>query len=202
MKIFSKQYWLDSLSNFKKVKSIALMSILMAACVTVGGLCSIFPIKLFDRTMSLIFIFWPIFAILFGPVPTTIIAGIVDLLMFVLFPTGYPMYIGYTFTQMLIGLVNGLLFYKTKISILKIFISQFIINFGIHVGIESLFMADIMKYGFEAYKTYVIGGIIKNGLFLPIEIISIFIILGALFPVLRIMKITDESYLDKIYLFK
>lgn len=202
MQIFTKQYWLDSLRNFKKVKSIALMSILMAACIVVGGLCSVFPIKLFNRTMSLIFIFWPIFAILFGPVPTTIIAGIVDLLMFVLFPTGYPMYIGYTFTQMLIGLINGLLFYKTKISILKIFISQFIINFGIHVGIESLFMADIMNYGFEAYKVYVIGGLIKNGLFLPIEITSIVIVLGALFPVLRIMKITDESYLDKIYLIK
>ena len=198
MQIFTKEYWKESVSHFTKVKSIALMGVLLAACVVVGGTCSYFPLKVFDREMSLLFIFWPIIGLLFGPVPTMIIAGMVDLLVFLLFPTGYPMYIGYTFTQMLIGLINGLFFYKSKISLLKLFIAKAIINFGIHVGIESLFMADIMEYTFEAYRTFAIGGLIKNGIFLPIETTAMFIVMSALLPVFRIMKISDDTYLDKV----
>ena len=200
MQIFTKNYWKESLLNFTKVKSIALMSILMGVCVVVGGTCSYFPIRVFDREMSLLFIFWPIIACLFGPIPTMLIAGLVDLLVFFLFPSGYPMYIGYTFTQMLIGLINGLFFYKSKISIIKLLIAKFIINFGIHVGIESLFMADISNFTFEAYRTFVIGGLVKNGIFLPIEVTIMVIVMGALLPAFRTLKICDEKYTDKVHL--
>lgn len=202
MKFITKEYWLESVSHFKKVKSIALMSIFIAVGVVIGGLSSYFPLKVFDREMSLLFILWPIVGLLFGPVPSMMLAGIVDLLVFFVFPTGYPMYIGYTLTQMLIGLINGLFFYKSKVTLLKLFIAKFIINFGIHVGIESLFMADIMNYTFEMYKTYVIGGAIKNGIFLPIETAIMFVVMGSLLPVFKVLKISNEEYQNKIYIFK
>ena len=148
MNFFKKQYWLDSLSNFKNIKSLVMMSIFMGVCIALGGY---FPIKVFGRYISLLFVMWPIIGFLFGPIPTMMIAGIVDLLVFFLFPTGYPMYIGYTFTQMLIGFLNGLFFYKTKISIVKICILKILINFGIHVGIESIFYADILDLNFDGF---------------------------------------------------
>lgn len=201
MQIFTKNYWKESALHFKNVKSIALMGILMAVCVVVGGTCSYFPLKVFNREMSLLFLFWPLIACLFGPVPTMLIAGMVDLLVFFLFPTGYPMYIGYTLTQMLIGLINGLFFYKSKISVLKLLTAKFIINFGIHVGIESLFMADISNFTFEAYKAYVIGGLAKNAIFLPIEVTIMFLVMSALLPALRSLKLCDEIYTKKVYIF-
>ena len=90
MNFFKKQYWLDSLSNFKNIKSLVMMSIFMGVCIALGGY---FPIKVFGRYISLLFVMWPIIGFLFGPIPTMMIAGIVDLLVFFLFPTGYPMYI-------------------------------------------------------------------------------------------------------------
>ena len=63
-------------------------------------------------------------------------------------------------------------------------------------------MADIMHYTFEMYKTYVIGGAIKNGIFLPIETAIMFVVMGALLPVFKVLKITDQEYQDKIYIIK
>ena len=196
--IFTKQYWKDSISNFKNVKSLVLMSIFIGVCVAVGGY---FPIKIFGRYVSLLFVFWPIIGFLFGPIPAMFITGVVDLLVFFLFPTGYPMYIGYTLTQMLIGFLNGLFFYKTRISIFKIFISKLIINFGIHVGIESIFYADIMNLNFSAYVAYVTTGALKNGIFLPFETIIIVMVMIAMVPVFKALKLGDQKYLDKVHIF-
>ena len=44
------------------------------------------------------------------------------------------------------------------------------------------------------YKTYVIGGSIKNGIFLPIETTIMFVVMGALLPVFKVMKISDDEY--------
>lgn len=198
MSIFTKQYWKDSINNFKNIKSIVLMSIFMGMCVAVGGY---FPIKIFGRYVSLLFIFWPIIGFLFGPIPTMIIAGVVDLLVFFLFPTGYPMYIGYTFTQMLIGFLNGIFFYKVRISILKIFSLKLIINFVIHVFIESIFWADINNLNFAGFKAYMITGAIKNGMFLPFETIIMVLVMIAMLPVFRALKLGDEKYLDKVHIF-
>lgn len=198
MKLFTKQYWKDSISNFKDIKKLVLMSIFMGLCVALGGY---FPIKIFGRYISLLFVIWPIVGFLFGPIPTMILAGVVDLLVFFLFPTGYPMYIGYTFTQMLIGFLNGLFFYKTRISVLKIFIMKFTINFLVHVGIESIFYADIMDLNFDAFIAYMLTGAVKNGIFLPFEIIIISLVFIAMIPVFRTLKLGDEKYLDKLHIF-
>ena len=197
MELLTKQYWKESISHFKNIKSLVLMSIFMGVCVAVGGY---FPIKVFGRYVSLLFVFWPIIGFLFGPIPTMMITGVVDLLVFFLFPTGYPMYIGYTLTQMLIGFLSGLFFYKTKISVLKILIIKMIINFGIHVAIESIFYADICDLNFEAYKVYVASGFIKNAIFLPFEVTIITMVLIALLPVFRFLKLGDSQYLEKVYI--
>ena len=102
---------------------------------------------------------------------------------------------------MIIGFLNGLFFYKTRISIFKIFISKFIINFGIHVGIESLFYADIMNLNYNAYVAYVATGAVKNGMFLPFETIIMVLVMIAMFPVFRALKLGDEKYLDKVHIF-
>lgn len=198
MMIFTKQYWKDSISSFKDIKKLVLMSIFMGLCVALGGY---FPIKIFGRYISLLFVIWPIVGFLFGPIPTMFLAGVVDLLVFFLFPTGYPMYIGYTLTQMLIGFLNGLFFYKTRISIFKIFIMKLLINFVIHVGIESIFYADIMGLNLDGFIAYMITGAAKNGIFLPFEVIIISIVLIAMIPVFRVLKLGEEKYLDKVHIF-
>ena len=197
MNFFKKQYWVDSLSNFKNIKSLVMMSIFMGVCIALGGY---FPIKVFGRYISLLFVMWPIIGFLFGPIPTMMIAGIVDLLVFFLFPTGYPFYLGYTFTQMLIGFLNGLFFYKTKISILKICVLKMLINFGIHVCIESIFYADISDLNFDGFMAYALAGLTKNAIFLPFECAIISMSLFALLPVFRALKLGDQKYLEKIYI--
>ena len=64
----------------------------------------------------------------------------------------------------------------------------------VHVGIESLFMNDIMKWHLgEAYQAYVIGGLTKNVILWPIEVVILFLLISALLPVFKSLKLVDED---------
>ena len=139
-RIFSKDFYKVSIKEFTHVKSIVLMSIFVALMTVIGGICSINPLKIADRTVSLIFLFWPLIGILFGPISGLAIAVLVDVLQFFIFPTGYPFYLGYTLAEMLIVFVSGLFFYKSNVSVLKLTIFECFVDLGVHVGIESFFM--------------------------------------------------------------
>lgn len=201
-KIFSKEFYKASIKEFTNVKSIALMSIFVALMTVIGGVFSIFPLKIYDRTVSLIFIFWPLIGILFGPISGLSIALLVDILMFFLFPTGYPFYLGYTLAEMLVVFISGLFFYKSNVSILKIIIFEFILDIGVHVGIESFFMNDIMSWHLgEAFNAYLIGGFTKNIVLWPIEVVILVLLLSALLPVFKVLKLIDENISKNVVFF-
>jgi hypothetical protein len=69
------------------------------------------------------------------------------------------------------------------------------------VGIESIFYADIMDLNFDAFIAYMLTGAVKNGIFLPFEIIIISLVFIAMIPVFRSLKLGDEKYLDKLHIF-
>ncbi|MFA6843671.1 MAG: hypothetical protein WCR33_04645, partial [Bacilli bacterium] len=71
--IFTKKYWISSAKHFTNTKSITLMSILMALLIILEGLSNFAPIIIFNRHISIAFIAWAVFALLFGPVPTTLV---------------------------------------------------------------------------------------------------------------------------------
>ena len=193
-RIFTKDFWKSSISHFYNIKSICLMAIFVALMTVIGGVCSLNPIKIADRTVSLIFLFWPLLGILFGPLSSMVVAVLVDVLMFFIFPTGYPFYVGYTLAEMLIVFVSGLFFYKSNVSILKIVIFEFFLDIIVHVGIESFFMNDIMMWHFgEAFTVYVKGGFIKNIILFPIESVILYVLLSAMLPAFHALKLIDED---------
>ena len=198
-KIFTRKYWQSSLSYFHNVKSICVMGIFIALMTVVGGICSLFPPVVYGRTISFIFIFWPLLGILFGPIGASMIALIVDILMYFIFPTGYPFYLGYTLAEMLIAFVSGLVFYKSKVSVLKLVIFEFFVDIIVHVGIESFFMNDIMQWGLgKAFQVYVIQGLYKNLILWPIEVIILIGLLSALLHTFHTLKLIDEDIPTKI----
>lgn len=201
MQIFTVDYWKSSVSHFTKVKSITFMGLLMCLTIIISGASALIPFKFLDREISLTFIMWPIIGMIFGPIPTMVIAGIVDVLIFFIFPSGYPFYLGYTLTQMLLGFLSGLFFYKKNISITNIIFFKFLVNFGIHVGIESLFMKDIYNYNNEMYLTYVLGGAIKNLALWPLECIIIIIIMMQIVPISKNLKLIDEKIDRKLKIY-
>ena len=201
-RIFSKEFYKASIKEFTNVKSIVLMSIFVALMTVIGGVLSLNPFKIANRTVSLIFIFWPLIGILFGPISGLSIAILVDVLQFFIFPTGYPFYLGYTLAEMLVVFISGLFFYKSNVTILKLIIFEFILDIGVHVGIESFFMNDIMSWHLgEAFNTYVIGGFTKNIIMWPIEVVILVLILSALLPVFKQLKLIDENISKNVVFF-
>lgn len=202
-KIFTKEYWKSSISHFYNVKSICLMAIFVALMTVIGGICSIFPLKVYGRTISLLFLFWPLIGILFGPLSGMVIAVLVDVLMFFIFPTGYPFYLGYTLAEMLIVFVSGLFFYKSNVSVLKLAIFECFVDLGVHVGIESFFMNDIMKWELgKAFKTYILGGFVKNLILWPIEVVILIFLLSAFLPMFKALKLVDEDISKTVTIIK
>lgn len=202
-KIFTKEYWKSSISHFYNVKSICLMAIFVALMTVIGGICSIFPLKVYGRTISLLFLFWPLIGILFGPLSGMVIAVLVDVLMFFIFPTGYPFYLGYTLAEMLIVFVSGLFFYKSNVSVLKLAIFECFVDLGVHVGIESFFMNDIMKWELgKAFKTYITGGFVKNLILWSIEVVILIFLLSAFLPMFKALKLVDEDISKTVTIIK
>ena len=202
-KIFTKEYWKSSISHFYNVKSICLMAIFVALMTVIGGICSIFPLKVYGRTISLLFLFWPLIGILFGPLSGMVIAVLVDVLMFFIFPTGYPFYLGYTLAEMLIVFVSGLFFYKSNVSVLKLAIFECFVDLGVHVGIESFFMNDIMKWELgKAFETYITGGFVKNLILWPIEVVILIFLLSAFLPMFKALKLVDEDISKTVTIIK
>ena len=202
-KIFTKEYWKSSISHFYNVKSICLMAIFVALMTVIGGICSIFPLKVYGRTISLLFLFWPLIGILFGPLSGMVIAVLVDVLMFFIFPTGYPFYLGYTLAEMLIVFVSGLFFYKSNVSVLKLAIFECFVDLGVHVGIESFFMNDIMKWELgKAFETYITGGFVKNLILWPLEVVILIFLLSAFLPMFKALKLVDEDISKTVTIIK
>ena len=198
-KIFTKEYWKSSIAVFYNVKSICMMGIFIALMTAVGGICSIASPKIFGRSISLIFLFWPLLGILFGPLGASAVALIVDILMFFIFPTGYPFYLGYTLAEMLVAFVSGLMFYKSKISVLKLILFEGFLDIIVHVGIESFFMNDIMEWHLgKAYEAYVTQGLIKNLILWPIEVIILIGLISSLLPAFHALKVIEEEIPTKI----
>ena len=58
-----------------------------------------------------------------------------------------------------------------------------------------------MNLNFSAYVAYVTTGALKNGIFLPFETIIIVMVMIAMVPVFKALKLGDQKYLDKVHIF-
>lgn len=179
---FSPTFWKESFNELKNIKSIVMVSILTSLRIIVG----LFFIPITDSNrIYFTFIFVLLIGFLYGPISGIVSGIIADLVTFMIFPTG-AFFIGYMISSALSGFIFGIFLYKTRITIFKIIISKFIINFFINALLGSLWWIILVKnFSLEFYIVVMIPKLIKNLILLPFEIIIIYFIFYFLGPILQ-----------------
>ena len=104
-------------------------------------------------------------AILFGPVVAGLQGALSDLLGFMLKPSG-PYFPGFTLTAALLGVIYGMLLYKTRRTTWQIIAARIIVCLFVNIALNTVFLT--MLYGPSRLATLPIR-IVKNLIQLPID---------------------------------
>lgn len=175
--IFTSQYWITASSEFRDLRSLVFAGLTIALGTVLSSLYIPIGINLRITAAFIVLVFG---SMIFGPV-VGLTAGLAyDLVGFLIFPPTvfFP---GYTVSTMLEFFIYGIFLYRSQITVLRVFLAKFIVDFGIHVGLGSLW--SMILFG-KGYIYFFIKSLVKNVIMLPIEVIIIVLLLQIFLPLL------------------
>lgn len=185
---FSRAYWRESLKSFRSLRGMVFAALMVAVCVAVSYLPSV-PVTPGGRTISLTFIPRALCSLVYGPIGALVFGAAEDTLSFLIDSGGYPYFPGYALTTMLGCFTYALFFYRTKVTITKIFLAKLLTN------IQNVFLGALwssMMSG-KAYLFVMWDSAIKNLLTLPAYTIILYVALQALLPIMQKMGIIPNQ---------
>lgn len=176
---FSKAYWKQAASEFKKTK-VLIFAALMIALRVVLKMVSI-PVGP-DLRINTAFFINAYGAAVFGPVVAIVAAAISDTLGCLLFPTGVYFF-PFVFIEIAGSLVFALCFYRAKISSARVMLSRFLIDFGVNIVLNTPVMVLYYKVVMGKYYAIVdLPRIAKNLCMFPIESILLILFFRLVIP--------------------
>ena len=183
---FSRAYWKESLKSFHSVRGMVFAALMIAACVVLSH----FSIKVTDvLTIRFSFLARALCAVVYGPIGALLFGAAEDILNFFLSSKGYAFFPGYTLTTMLGCFTYALFFYRTRITVLKIFLAKLLTNIQ-NVILGALWSSMMMGKG---YLYYFWKSAIKNAVALPVFTLMLVIVFQALLPVIQKMHIIPNQ---------
>lgn len=193
---FSGSYWKNSLKSFKSIKSITNIALLFALMM-IMKLFSI-PTGFANLRISLVYLFFALISLLYGPITGFIVGTLSDTLGFLLFPNGSFFFLGYTLSAALTGVIYALCLHKKKITFANCFLARFLVNIFINVILGSIWWGIISSYSVHTTLIYMCTYILpKNLIFLVPQSILLYFFLRAISPVLLHFHLIDNSLLPK-----
>ena len=190
---FSKAYWLDAVAEVKNVKKLTFAALMVALCVMLGYIPSVPLIGGAKLTWG--FLGRSVCAMVCGPVLSAVFAVAEDLLSFFLTGGGgAPFFPGYTLTTVLGCVIYSLFFYRTKITVRRVFLAKLITNIQ-NVLLGALWSSIL--YG-KAYLVLASGSAIKNAIMLLPQTAILILLFSAVLPVLRRMNLVPGQNTGRI----
>ena len=107
--------------------------------------------------------------------------GAEDILGWVVHPGG-AFFPGYTLNTVLAMLAYSLCLYRQKITLWRVVLAKLVTNYPISVGLGCLWSSIL--YG-KAYMVYLPVSLLKNTLYLPFQVLLLYMTLSALAPALQ-----------------
>ena len=183
---FSGAYWRETLKSFRSVRGIVFAALMVAACIVLSH----FSVKV-TETLSISFSFLAraLCSLVYGPIGALVFGAAEDTLSFMLSSSGYPYFPGYMLTTMLGCLTYALFFYRTKVTVWKIFLAKLLTNLQ-NVFLGTLWSAILYQKG---YLYYVAQSAVKNLISLPIYTLFLVVVFQALLPVLSKNRIIPNQ---------
>lgn len=186
---FSPAYWRESLKSFRSVRGMVFAALMVAACIVLSH----FPVKLTESlSISFSFIARALCSLVYGPLGGLAFGVVEDTLSFLLNSGGYPYFPGYALTTMLGCFTYALFFYRTKVTVLKIFLAKLLTNVQ-NVFLGALWSSILYSKGYLYYMT---TSAVKNLICLPIYTLLLVVVFQALLPVMQKIGIIPNQLGD------
>lgn len=190
---FSAAYWRAAAAELKDLRKLTFAALMIALCIMLGHVPSVPLFGGAEITWG--FLARSVCAMVCGPVLGVVFGFAEDILSFFLTGGGgYPFFPGYTLTTMLGVLIYSLFFYRTRVTVRKVFFAKLLTNI-LNVTLGALWMAILMG---KAWYVTASGSAIKNMIMLPVQTIILVLLFSALLPVLRKMKLVSNRVETKI----
>lgn len=191
---FSRAYWRDAVASSRNLRNLVFAAEMIAAAIVLG----MFYVPVADNLrLTISFMARAVCVLVCGPVLGVIYAVAEDLLSFAIHPTG-PFFPGYTLSTVLACFIYALCFYRAKITIARITMAKVITNYAVNVLLGSLWSS--MLYG-KGYLYYAAKSLIKNTLYLPVQVLMLVVAFQVLLPILARDKRIPSQIGDRIVWF-
>lgn len=198
MNIFTKEYWIASCNDLKKLGKIGFALLICALTIILDGFLSL---NLFEgQPIRVSFFVVAIGCAVYGPLAGMAVSVLANILTCVIFPAGHPFHIGYIISELFIVLFYCAFLYRRNISVWKLFFAKVFINYFVQAFLNSLWAADLAEEG-TTYLSQLSTGLILNSLLLPAEVLLLSLIFRGVIPVfahIKLLPVHSEEALSKL----
>ena len=188
---FSRAYWRAAAAELKNLRALVFCALMIAAAIALG----LFSIPVADNLkISVSFLARALAAAVGGPVLGVLYGAAEDVLGWVIHPGG-PFFPGYTLNTVLAVAIYALFFYRQRITVWRVAAAKVLTNYPVNVGLGCLW--SHMLYG-KGYLYYAATSVVKNTLYLPVQILLLYMLLQGLLPSLRRTRLLSPDHPDRI----
>ena len=174
---FSHDYWRTAAGEVKDLRKLVFAALMIAAAIALGFVS--IPVAV-NLKVGISFIARALAAWVGGPV-LGLMYGFSEDIIGWLINGGGPFFAGYTLNTMLAVLVYAMCFYRQRVTVWRVIVAKIITNYPITVGLGCLWSQ--MLYG-KGYLYYAAKSLVKNTIYLPIQIILLIVVFQAVTPAL------------------
>lgn len=177
---FSRAYWRCALADSKKLRTLVFSALMVAVCVALSYLRSVPIVNNIKITWG--FLGRALCALVCGPVNAIAFGIVEDTVSYFINPDGgYIPY--YVLTTVLGVMTYALVLYRAKVTVWRIALAKLLTN------LQNVFLGSLGTYLFFNSSTkgyWVIAGAsaVKNAVMLPVQIVLLVILFGAIIPIL------------------
>ncbi len=187
---FSKEYWRTAAAEFKDTRTLVFAALMIALRVALKGVK--IPLGPYLDINSA-FLVNAVGAMTFGPLMAVAAAAVTDTLGCLLFPSG-PYYFPFIFVEIAGSLIFALLLYRTEVTVWRLLLARFLIDFLVNVVMTAPIMVGYQEYAFgKAYPLIDVPRILKNLVMFPLESVALVIFLRYVIPPLYREKYVFSS---------
>lgn len=186
-------YWREAARELTSIKTLVFAALIVALRVAVKFIR--IPLA---QGLNLTFDCYvnAVGATVFGPVVGMMTGAVSDTIGCILAPSG-PYFFPFIFVEMGSSFIFGLFFWRRKITVPKVLAAKFTVNLVCNVMLTSIFIKwQYYLLGDESFYTYhVINGvrIAKNLILFPLEAMLIVLVITAILPILKRMKLVPAA---------
>lgn len=187
---FSAGYWRDALAELRDTRMLVIAALMIALRVALKGLA--IPLAP-NLKINIAFFVNALGASIFGPVVAAVAAAVSDTLGCILFPQG-TYFFPFIFVEIAGSVIFALFLYRAKITVTRIALSRFCIDFFVNIVLNMPIMALYYKVVMnQSYTWMQLPTIAKNLCMFPVEALLLVVFMGVMVPIVHKMHLVYSS---------